>query len=220
MNEVNRWILAGAGVPEGLRLLDTYAPNPYLRRIVEAQPAKFRHLLVAKLRPFADGDIPQAAPEPQRPAPRFREQWPFLSEPSCPMELKVLAADKITAYHNACDAHEKLFDCVTPEDCFETAKKVVENFSQNRHISSEFDYYKEHGTILGKHPVFKQAAKMNAYRKMGIAQLVEEKRRLEGAIWRIKSEIAKGDKPHLLSEREARLKAKTEELEAVKRLLA
>ena len=41
------------------------------------------------------------------------------------MELKVLAADKITAYHNYVSLHERLFDCMTPEDCFGIAKKLL-----------------------------------------------------------------------------------------------
>lgn len=136
------------------------------------------------------------------------------------MELKALAADKITAYHTYCDAHEKLFDCISLEECFETAKKVVENFRQNRLISAEFAYFKEHGSVLGKHPVFKRYRKMESYRRMGIVSLIAEQRRLKGAVWRIESEIRKGDKPSLLTEREARLRAKREALELVTQLIS
>lgn len=60
---------------------------------------------------------------------------------------------------------------------------------------------------------------LSRYQAMTDFELFENRRRLEGAIWRIKSEISKGDKPHLLTEREARLKAKQRELEAVERMI-
>ncbi|MBQ7622262.1 MAG: hypothetical protein IJS66_00800 [Bacteroidales bacterium] len=214
MNEVSRWLIAGAGVPEGLRLLAKYKPNKYVERLLGSQPGKYGWLLERVLRPFADSAVSRTAPGATV-VRGFRERWPFLSDPACPMELKALAADKITAYHAYCAAHEKLFDCVTSEECFETAKKVIENYSENRLIEAEFAYYREHGSILGKHPVFRHSRKMDSYRKMGIIALVEEQRRLKGAIWRIESEIRKGDKPHLLSERQRRLAEKQKELDLV-----
>lgn len=220
MNEVSKWINSGAEVREGLRLLSIYAPNPHLDRLVNANPPRFRHLLIRALSPFADVRIDTRPQLPERRRRGLREDWPFLSDPSCPMELKVLAADKITAYHNYCDLHEKLFDCINPEDAFETAKNLLENYRQNRLILAEFTYYREHGRVLGKHPIFKESRQLSAYRKMSAFQLFKEQRRLNGAIWRIESEMAKGDKPHLLAERQARLEAKRRELAAVNELMS
>lgn len=220
MNEVSKWMNSGAEVREGLRLLSIYAPNPHVARLVEANPSRFRRTLVMALSRFADVrvDVPQQL-RPERPARRFREDWPFLSDSSCPMELKVLASDKISAYHNYCELHEKLFDCADVEEAFETAKNLLENYRQNRSILSEFAYYREHGAILGKHPIFKESQMLRRYQAMTDFELFNNQKRLEGAIWRIKSEIAKGDKPHLLSEREARLKQKRRELEAVNSMI-
>lgn len=219
MNEVSKWMNSGAEVREGLRLLLIYAPNPHVERLVETNPGRFRHLLIRALSRFADVRIDTRPQTPERRRRGLREDWPFLSDPSCPMELKVLAADKITAYHNYCGLHEKLFDCTTPEDAFETAKNLLENYRQNRKILSEFAHYREHGTILGKHPIFKESQMLHRYQEMTDFELFENRRRLEGAIWRIKSEIAKGDKPHLLVEREARLKVKQRELDAVNSMI-
>lgn len=219
MNEVSKWMNSGAEVREGLRLLSIYAPNPHVERLVNANPVRFKRMLVTALSRFADVRIDITPQLPTRPARRFRDEWPFLSDPDCPMELKVLAADKITTYHNYCALHEKLFDCITPEEAFETAKNLLENYRQNRIILSEFAHYKEHGSILGKHPIFKESLMLSRYQAMTDFELFENRRRLEGAIWRIKSEISKGDKPHLLVEREARLKAKQRELEAVERMI-
>lgn len=220
MNEVSQWMNSGAEVREGLRLLSKYAPNPHVERLVTANPVRFKRILVTALSRFADVRVEAVRQMPSGPSRRFRDDWPFLADPSCPMELKVLASDKISAYHTYCDLHEKLFDCTTEKEAFETAKNLLENYKQNRIILSEFAYYKEHGTILGKHPIFKESQTIRRYQAMTDFELFNNQKRLEGAIWRIKSEIGKGDKPHLLSEREARLKQKQRELEAVNRMIS
>lgn len=215
MNEVSIWMNSGAEVREGLRLLSKYAPNPHVERLVSTNPVRFRRTLIMALERFADVRVNVPQQRPEKPSRRFRDDWPFLSDPSCPMELKVLASDKISAYHNYCDLHEKLFDCTTEKEAFETAKNLLENYRQNRIILSEFAYYREHGSILGKHPIFKESKMLRRYQAMTDFELFSNQKRLEGAIWRIKSEIAKGDKPHLLSKREARLRQKQRELETV-----
>lgn len=215
MNEVTLWFDSGAEVREGLRLLSIYAPNRHLEALVKAQPRKFIGLLKTKLRRFAD-----AAPQSETPKrQRFREVWPFLSDPSCPAELKILAADKITAYHNYVRGHEELYACTDLDSCFECAKKVIENFTENRQIAAEFTYYKEHGNCLGKHPIFSETKRLAELRAMTVSELFRKRKNLEGAIWRINSEIAKGDKPHLLTERESRLRSKRRELDEVNKMI-
>lgn len=214
MNEVSQWIRRGADVREGLRLLSQYAPNPYLARIVEKQPQLYGPYLVKALRRFADED----AKDTGNRGYKFREEWPFLAEPDCPPELKILATDKITAYHNTLDLHKRLFDCPADE-CYITAKKLLDNFRQNRQITAEFTYYKENHSILGKHPVFKQSARLDDYRKMSVVELVKEQQRLKEAIWRNLDEIKKGTKPHLDEARLERVLEKRRLLAFVEKLL-
>lgn len=213
MNDVGKWLQSGAGVQEGLRLLNIYAPNRHLETLVRLNPERYRKLLHKALSKFSDSAPAQFWTN------HFRNEWPFLKEPSCPPELKILAADKITAYHNYVAGHEELFACETLEECFFTAKKVIENYRQNRKILSEFTYYKEHHSCLGKHPIFASLKRISSLRKMSIVALLKKQKNLQGAIWRIRSEISKGNKPHLLDEREARLKAKEMELTEVTRLI-
>lgn len=215
MNEVTQWFDSGAEVREGLRLLSIYAPNRHLEALVNAQPQKYIGLLKTKLRKFAD-----AAPKGETTKrSRFREVWPFLSDPSCPAELKILAADKITAYHNYVEGHEGLYMCTDLDSCFECAKKVIENFTENRQIAAEFTYYKEHGSCLGRHPIFSETKRLAELRAMTVSELFRKRKNLEGAIWRINSEISKGDKPHLLTERESRLRSKRRELDEVNKMI-
>lgn len=211
-------MVSGAGVPEGLRLLSKYAPNIHLDRLVRMQPSRWGYLLARSLSGYSDEPVPVASASAGS-SRGFREEWPFLAEPDCPPELKILAADKITAYHEYVRGHEELFSCITLEECYNTAKKVVENYKQNRKILSEFAYYREHGKCLGKHEIFSSMKRLESLRRMSPVELVRKQKNLSGAIWRIKDELKKGDKPHLRSEREARLKEKTLELSEVNRLL-
>lgn len=214
MKEIRQWLDSGAEVQEGLRLLNLYAPNRHLTRLVSLAPSRYKYLLVRTLTAKMSVTVPPAA------APvSFREDWPFLQNPDCPTELKILATDKITAYRNYVAAHEQLFNCATLEECFATAKNVIENYIENRKIRSELAYYKEHGTVLGKHPIFDEMKRIAALRRLPVAQLFRRKENLEEAIWRIGNEIRKGTKPHLLESREARLKSKRRELAELQRIL-
>lgn len=219
LNEIDRWIDSGAEVQEGLRLLSIYAPNRHLDALVRKAPKRFSRLLKAALLPFSTRPRTVSAPAPAIPKVRFRESWPFLSEPDCPPELKILAADKITAWEESVRAHEELFQCATPEQCYETAKKVLENYSNNRKIFSEFTHYKEHHSVLGEHPIFRESRQAAELRAMPIMELVRRKENLEEAIWRAGNEIRKGDKPHLRPEREERIAAKRRMLAQVERMI-
>lgn len=222
MNDVGRWLTSGAEVTEGLRLLDRLAPNRYLSEMVRRAPERFRERLVRALSPFSDIPLASAGKADSgtnaKPS-KFREQWPFLKDPSCPMELKVLAADKITAYEAMTSLHEKLYSCTSTEESFETAKKLLENYRQNSLISAEFAYYKENGRLLGKHPIFEHRQQLAKYQKMDIVTLVAEQRKLQKCIWRIESELRAKDRPDLSASREQRLQLKKEKLLTVNNLI-
>ena len=89
MTEIEHWLKSGAGVQEGLRLLSVYKPNPYLARMVERHPDKYRDLLIRTLSGVGRVSVEQTASR-SRP---LRMDYPFLGDPDCPPELKILAAD-------------------------------------------------------------------------------------------------------------------------------
>ena len=196
--------------------MNIYAPNEHLARLVTLNPSRYKQLLVRTLTAKAAPEIAQPVVHPRR----FREDWPFLQDPGCPNELKILAADKITAYRNYVSAHEQLDDCTSPKECYAVAKKLIENYIENRKIHSELAYFKEHGNTLGKHPIFDELKHCAELRRLPIAELFRRKENLEGAIWRINSEIRKETKPHLLTSRERRLKSKQRELAEVQQIIA
>lgn len=215
-NEIDRWICSGAEVTEGLRLLSIYAPNKWLDALVRKAPKEYSHLLKKALLPFAT-EVPFS--QTLTKGGRFREDWPFLSEPDCPTELKALAADMITSWHNYVNAHEDLFKCTTPEECFEAAEKTVRSFYQNSVSRTEFQYYKEHHRILGKHPIFALTKKLDNLRRMPITELIRKRRNVQDSIWRAEREIKKGDRPDLKVSREERLSRLKMTLDEINRMI-
>ena len=168
------------------------------------------------LSPFASQEADAPVLRTSRP---FREEWPFLSAPDCPGELKILAADKITAYSRFAEGHEELFSCITVDDCTKAAKKVIENYYINRKIHSEFSYYREHGRVLGKHPVFAEVKQLRAIRTMSTRELLRKRDNLRDAIWRLKKQLRSGERPDLQAGREGLVHAKERQLDEIERML-
>lgn len=150
----------------------------------------------------------------------FRSEWPYLSDPTCPPQLKALAADKISCWERYTEAHKQLFDCSSVDECYQVAHALIENFKENRQIHEELDYYKQHGSILGQHHIFDQYRRFDELKGKNVIELVGlYQNTLPHKIWRIESEIRKGDKPHLNGDREVRLRDVQAELAEVKRIL-
>lgn len=217
MNEIDRWISSGAGVDDGLRLLSIHAPNQWLSTLVSRNPERFGHLLKKALLPFAESTL--FSQRVARGDGSFRKEWPFLADPDCPPELKILAADMISTWHGFVNAHEDLYHCASQEECYDTAKKVVENFRENSGIRTEFSHYREHHRILGKHPVFKTVERLRELRGLPATALERKRRTLKGNIWRIRHEMAKGDHPELDAERASRLRQREVELAEIERMI-
>lgn len=128
------------------------------------------------------------APETVRKAIRFREEFPFLRQPDCPDELKVLVADMFSAYDLYRESHRMLVE--TPDDVatgetYLWAKTAVENFLENRQMWEELEYYKNNGEILGKAQVMRQARE-----KQEISSLTDLE--LSKQLGNAKSNISKG----------------------------
>ena len=108
------------------------------------------------------------------------------------MELEALASRKFTKYRAYVRLHQKLRGCAGLAECAETAGELVDNYIDNRLIWQELTWYQEHGSLLGKHPAFAEF---------------------------VKSELAKGDKPHLDAVRRERLAGYEKERADILRLL-
>lgn len=216
MTEIEQWLRSGAGVQEGLRLLSVYKPNPLFARMVERYPDKYAPLLVRTLAGVGMDSITRTAARSKS----LREEWPFLDDPDCPPELKILAADKITALRNFAREHDRLSSCDSLEACLETARKCVFFYCQNRKILSEFAYYKEHGSVLGKHPVFEEYARRQELVDMGILDLERRRSNLQDAIWRLEKQLRMGERPDLAERRQELVETKRRELAVITKMIA
>ena len=122
--EIRAWLRAGAEVTAGLLLFSQFSNNTRFASLVKIKPAKYRPLLIEKLCTLAGITPPSEEARPAR--RRFRDDFPFLRAPDCPPELKILAADKITAHERYIQAHERLFDCTTLNECYTTAREAID----------------------------------------------------------------------------------------------
>lgn len=215
--DVDRWMNSGAEVIEGLRLLSIYAPNRWLAALVSKSPDRFAYLLKDALEPFTS-EVPMSR-RLSNGGGSFRKEWPFLSEPDCPPELKALAADMITSWHNYVDAHEELFSCGTPEACYQTAEKTIKNFIENSSIRLEFRHYKNTGRVLGRHPIFAVSRRLDSLRLLPATALVRKRENIRDRIWRAEREIGKGDRPDLKDAREKRASRLRLELAELDRMI-
>ena len=106
-----------------------------------------------------------------------------------------------------------------PNECAEVSGNLMDAYLENRKIYEELKYYQSSGSILGHHPIFKQFKRNREINAMSVKELMKEQRKLNNNIWRVRNEIAKGDKPHLNTERETRLKQMMSDLALINKLL-
>lgn len=85
----------------------------------------------------------------------FRDRFPFLRQPDCPDVLKVIVSDLFAAYDRYRAAHAALAELPDDADrklAEQLAAEAVENYLQDRALLEELEHYRDHGTLLGKHP--------------------------------------------------------------------
>lgn len=214
------WLKEGCNLKKGVALYLQYGDNEKFKTLLRVRPernvAKLK-LLLCRLAGLEETNYSGVAREMER--DRFREMYAFLSDRDCPNELKILAADKITTYWKIVELHDKLYSCHKNDECLAVAFELVNTFIEDYRIKQELEYYKRHHGVLGRHRIFEAQARVDRLRKMSVRELLRKEKQLRDNIWRIKSEIAKGDKPHLLAERERRMEDRERELQTVLKML-
>lgn len=240
------WIRSGAPLQQGVSLYTSVSQNTRLVAALHKNPAayekemaldicdilgityaKFQSIITkyhgTKKQPASGtGSINKKITRENRPKKRqgtFRQDWPFLSDAKCPPELKALAADKISCWERYTANHAKLFDCSSLEECSDIAHEIIKDYKENRLIYQEFEHYQKNGKILGLHPVFAHYKRFEKLRGLNVIDLVKEQERVKHRLWRINSEIEKGDKPHLREKREQSRKETEGELAEINRML-
>ena len=139
---------------------------------------------------------PNAATETAKMVIRFRERFPFLNNPECPDVLKVAVADMFTAYGRYKEAHAKLAAMADDADAEETAKlaeEVVENYLQDRELWAELEHYRDHGELLGKAKIVRQAIEKKSLSTLTDVELFKQLHSAKTQISKAKAMAKKSD---------------------------
>jgi hypothetical protein len=156
------------------------------------------------------------APEPEvKRGAALRQEFPFLLDKDCPMELKVLVADKMNAFYTFKANHEQLFEATTEQELAAAVEGSVEAFIDNQLIYRELDHYREHKKVLGEHPIFTKLKLQEEIGKLSGADLVKRRNAVIKSINSAKAAIEKGDRPDLDEKRQETIAHRTMELELV-----
>lgn len=138
-----------------------------LRQLAGLSEQQFRNLprlADAAEQPAAAGKAEERASEAEGNTPasdelkemvNFRDRFPFLRRPHCPDVLKVIVSDLFAAYDRYRAAHAALAELPDDADrkqAEQLAAEAVENYLQDRALLEELEHYRNHGTLLGKHP--------------------------------------------------------------------
>lgn len=197
---IKKWVESGCAFSEGSRIfIELYGRDNSLGSLLKSgsKPVQFAlRIVLCKYAGIKAG------------RKKFREDYPFLKDTDCPTELKILAADKISAYHKYVSAHDQLFSCATTAEQLIVVRELVESYIDNMQIHKELKYYKEHQSPLGDHPIFAVSKLADKIRNKNIVDLIQYKKNLQDNIYRIEYELAKGKQKHLEVERRKRLEDK------------
>lgn len=183
MSEILQWLKGPRDYDEGVRLYQSHGFNMMLKQtfIRHGRTRLTEQTLLEEMRKLANLTQEQLTSLGRQPrkkkkasseakaaidkAQRFRKQFPFLSESSCPDVLKVAVSDMFTAFGKYKEAHAALQE--VPDDDMERAaalsKETVENYLTDRALWRELEYYRDHGELLGEAPLVRRAIEARSY---------------------------------------------------------
>jgi hypothetical protein len=125
----------------------------------------------------------------------------------------------LTAYDAYRFARESIFVAETFEQISQSSRDAVENYLENRRIWDELNYYKEHGAVLGNHPIFAWMKRVDAIRGMKVNDLVTLKIRIENNLVKNRATMRRQPGHKNTADRHDRIKKMELELVEVNRLL-
>ena len=150
---------------------------------------------------------------PKLDAKAIRVEFPFLNSTDCPDELKILVADKITAWNEYLDIQKTIglvesgeLEEKEPKKLAALAEKAIRLFDENQKIYDELNCYQTTGKVLGVHPVFKKLQLTREVETMTADELIKYK----GS----SAKFASVKKTALAKAKKAKDEAKVQEIEA------
>ena len=157
-------------------------------------------------------------PESSRKIIKMREEFPFLRDDNCPVEIKLLVHDMFNDYDKYREAHKNLTEVPETaeiEELYTLAETAVESFLLNREAWDELEYYKANNEILGKHPIMLDYNKNKEIKELSDIDLTKKVNNVRGYIAKAKTTISEGESKQDATKIEAgneRLKKWTDEL--------
>lgn len=133
-------------------------------------------------------------------ADSIRVEFPFLNEKDCPNELKILVADKITAWNEYLLLQEDISKAesgkieFSKEELEIKAARSIECFEQNQKIYEELNAYQETGKVLGKHSIFRTLRLSRDVEEMTTEQLLNYRNSTAKFFSDNKKKLAKAEK--------------------------
>lgn len=152
------------------------------------------------------------------PQKKIRDEFPFLNDPLCPIELKAMVSDKITAYSLYKQGHDELYKATSEEEQIASVKKTVENYLLNKAYYKELDYYAKNHKILGDSNFFDKMSKLQSLAAKTSVNLFVRLDNLEKYNIR-DSKIIEGKKDHLRKKAIDRIESNNWEINVIKQLL-
>jgi len=96
---------------------------------------------------------------------------------------------------------------------------VVTGFKENRQIYAELEYYKQHGQILGEHPIFLKMKARKKLEELTAMQLAKKKRATEKSINDFRRKLKDNSLPELQASRREKLLYREWELDQINQLI-
>ena len=165
---------------------------------------------------------------PKLDAKQIRVEFPFLNEKDCPDEMKILVADKITAWNHYLALQEEIQAAEsgekpkTNEEVAILANEAVKAFDENQKIYDELNCYQTTGKVLGVHPIFKKLQLQREVEEMTADELIKYKSSSAKYFSVNKTALAKAKKDKdeaKVSEIEARVSERNDKLFLVNKKL-
>lgn len=122
--------------------------------------------------------------------------------------MKILVSDKISAYYRYVELHGQLFECQGKEECTQVSDSLIQDWLENQLIHKELNYYKDHGKVLGEHPIFERVKVLREIDGLTADKLVKKINALYKSIKETERLLKTADKPELREKRLYRIKEK------------
>ena len=127
---------------------------------------------------------------------KFRDRFPFLSEPDCPDVLKVAVADLFTSYGKYCDGHAALANLPDDEQSeisLRLCAQVVENYLTDRAIMEELKYYADHHELLGTTDAVASFIEKQNIANLTDAELIHQRASASANVSKAKRRLSEND---------------------------